>query len=93
MRTFVNPSILYGLKAASGKAVSLADGKVVEVQVVNTEVSLGDASVQAVVSFYDLTKFADGIGLRIDGVIGQDVIGKFSGVLIDYVRHRITLIK
>jgi hypothetical protein len=40
-----------------------------------------------------MTRFAASIGLRIDGVIGQDVIGKFSGILIDYVRHRITLIE
>jgi len=38
-----------------------------------------------------MTRFADKIGIRIDGVLGQDVIAKFSGVLIDYVRHRITL--
>lgn len=93
MRTFVKPSILEGLKETSGKAVSLADGNVVEVRVVKTAVCLGDASVEVLVSSYDMTRFADGIGIRIDGVIGQDVIGKFSGVLIDYVRHRITLIE
>jgi len=93
MRTFVKPSILDGLKETSGKAVSLADGNVVEVRVVKTAVCLGDASVEVVVSSYDMTRFADGIGIRIDGVVGQDVIEKFSGVLIDYVRHRITLIE
>jgi hypothetical protein len=93
MRTFVKPSVLAGLKEISEKAVSLADGNVVEVHVVKTAVSLGDASVEVAVSSYDMTKFADGIGIRIDGVIGQDVLGKFSGVLIDYVRHRITLIQ
>lgn len=93
MRTFVKPSILDGLKETSGKAVSVADGNVVEVRVVKTAVSFGDASVEVPVSAYDMTRFADEIGIRIDGVVGQDVIGKFSGVLIDYVRHRITLIE
>ncbi len=93
MRTFVKPSILDGLKETSGRAVSLADGNVVEVRVVKTAVSLGDASIQVLVSSYDMTRFADGIGVRIDGVVGQDVIGKFSAVLIDYVRHRITIIE
>ena len=80
-------------KRDSGKAVSLADGDVIEVRVVKTAVSLGDASAQLRVSSYDVTRFAEGIGIRIDGVIGQDFIWKFSGVLIDYVRHRITLIE
>jgi len=93
MRTFVNPSILDGLKPASGKAVSLADGSVVEVRVVKTPVSLGDATLPVLVSSYDMTKFSGATGLRIDGVIGQDFIGKFSAVLIDYVRHRITLME
>jgi Aspartyl protease len=93
MRTFVKPSILDGLKETSGKAVSLADGNVVEVRVVKTAVSFGDASVEVPVGSYDMTRFSDEIGIRIDGVVGQDVIGKFSGVLIDYVRHRITLIE
>jgi Aspartyl protease len=93
MRTFVNPSILDGLKTFSGNAISIADGNAVDVRVVKTAVSLGGASVQVLVSSYDMTKFAAWIGLRIDGVIGQDVIGKFSGILIDYVRHKITLIE
>ena len=93
MRTFVNPSIIDGLKTSSGNAISIADGNAVDVRVVKTAVSLGSASIQVLVSCYDMTRFAASIGLRIDGVIGQDVIGKFSGILIDYVRHRITLIE
>ena len=93
MRTFVNPSILDGLKTSSGNAISIADGNAVDVRVVKTAVSLGGTSVQVLVSSYDMTKFAASIGLRVDGVIGQDVIGKFSGILIDYVRHKITLIE
>jgi Aspartyl protease len=93
MRTFVSPSILDGLKTSSGNAISIADGNAVDVRVVKTSVSLAGASVQVLVSSYDMTRFAASIGLRIDGVVGQDVLGKFSGVLIDYVRHRITLIE
>ena len=93
MRTFVNPEILDGLTTTTDKAISIADGNKVEVRVVKTAVSLGDVSVEVAVSSYDITRFAASIGLRLDGVIGQDVIGKFSGILIDYVRHRITLIE
>jgi hypothetical protein len=93
MRTFVNPAILDGLTTSTDKAISIADGNRVDVRVVKTVVSLGGASVEVAVSSYDITKFAASIGLRLDGVVGQDVIGKFSGVLIDYVRHRITLIE
>lgn len=93
MRTFVNPSVLDGLKTSSGNAISVADGNAVDVRVAKTAVSLGGASLQVLVSSYDMTKFAASIGLRIDGVIGQDVIGKFSGILIDYVRHKIALIE
>jgi Aspartyl protease len=93
MRTFVNPAVLDGLKTVSGNAISIADGNAVDVRVVKTTVSLGDASLPVLVSSYDMNRFAASIGLRIDGVIGQDVIAKFSGILIDYVRHRITLIE
>jgi hypothetical protein len=93
MRTFVNPSILEGLTSSSDKAISIADGNRVEVRVVKTVVSLGGASAEVLVSSYDMTKFAGSIGLRFDGVVGQDYMGKFSGILIDYVRHRITLIE
>ena len=93
MRTFVNPSILDGLKTSSGNAISIADGNAVDVRIVKTAVSLGGASIQVPVCSYDMARFAASIGLHIDGVIGQDVIGKFSGVLIDYVRHKITLIE
>jgi Aspartyl protease len=93
MRTFVNPAILEGLTTSAEKAISIADGNRVDVRVVKTVVSLGGASVEVPVSSYDMTKFAASIGLRLDGVVGQDVIGKFSGILIDYVRHRITLIE
>jgi len=93
MRTFINPPILDGLKTSTDNAISIADGKTMEVRVVKTVVSLGGASVQTLVCSYDMTKFATSIGLRLDGVVGQDVIGKFSGILIDYVRHRITLIE
>ncbi len=93
MRTFVNPELLTGLTTTTDKAISIADGNRVEVRVVKTAVSLGDVSVEVAVSSYDITRFAASIGLRLDGVVGQDVIGKFSGILIDYVRHRITLIE
>ena len=93
MRTFVNPSVLHGLKTSSGNAISIADGNAVDVRVVKTAVSLGGASFQVLVSSYDMTPFASSIGLRIDGVVGQDVIGKFSRILIDFGRHRITLIE
>jgi Aspartyl protease len=93
MRTFVNPPILEGLTSSSGKAISIADGNRVEVRVVKTVVSLGGASAEVLVSSYDMTKFAGSIGLGVDGVVGQDFMGKFSGILIDYVRHRITLIE
>jgi len=92
MTTFVNPSLLEGLKVTSGKAISLADGNVVEAQVVKTAVSLGDASIPVDLRAYNVARFAESIGLHIDGVVGQDVIGKFSGILIDYVRRKITLI-
>jgi hypothetical protein len=65
----------------------------VDVRVVKTVVSLGGASVEAAVSSYDMNRFAASIGIHLDGVVGQDVIGKFSGILIDYVRRRITLIE
>jgi hypothetical protein len=93
MRTFVNPVILDGLTTTTDKAISIADGNRVDVRVVKTVVSLGGASVEVAVSSYDMTKFAASIGVRLDGVVGQDVIGKFSGILIDYARHRITLIE
>jgi hypothetical protein len=93
MRTFVNPAILEGLTSSSDKAISIADGNRVEVRVVKTVVSLGGASAELLVSSYDMTKFAGSIGLRFDGVVGQDFMGKFSGILIDYVRHKITLIE
>jgi hypothetical protein len=93
MRTFVNPLILEGLTSSSDKAVSIADGNRIDVRVVKTVVSLGGASAEVLVSSYDMTKFASSIGFRFDGVIGQDYMCKFSGILIDYVRHRITLIE
>jgi hypothetical protein len=93
MRTFVNPAILEGLTTTTDKAISIADGNRVDVRVVKTVVSLGGASVEAAVSSYDMNRFAASIGIHLDGVVGQDVIGKFSGILIDYVRRRITLIE
>jgi len=93
MRTFVNPRVLDGLKTSSGNAISIADGNHVDVRVVKTAVLLGDASVQVPISSYDMSGFTASIGLHVDGIIGQDVIAKFSGILIDYVRHRITLIE
>lgn len=92
MRTFVNPSILADRKTSSVNAISITDGKVLDVRVVRTAVSLGDASFQVPVCSYDMSTFAGSVGLHIDGVIGQDVIGQFRAVLIDYARHRITLI-
>ena len=93
MRTFVKPSVVHGLKTTSGYAISVTDGNTREVRVVKTVVSLGDVSVPVLVSCYDMTPFIASMGLRIDGVIGQDVIGKFSRISIDYVGRKITLIE